>query len=82
MSPMIGALVVLAVGLASVHGHGYLLEPVARSSAWLVDQSFRSCCSYSNHMEMYCGGIQQQWNVHGEQIACEELVAIRSIGSF
>ena len=75
-------LVVLLVGLTSVHGHGYLLEPVARSSAWLVDQSFRSCCTYSNHMEMFCGGIQQQWNAHGEQIACEELASLSSLGYF
>ncbi|CAF1573925.1 unnamed protein product [Adineta steineri] len=49
----------------SVSGHGYLLEPVARSTAWLVDQSFRPCCTYSNHMEMFCGGITHQWSTHG-----------------
>jgi len=51
--------------LVSIYGHGYLLDPVARSSAWLVDQSFKQCCTYSNHMEMFCGGIQHQWNAHG-----------------
>ena len=51
--------------LVSVYGHGYLLDPVARSSAWMVDQSFRQCCTYNNHMEMYCGGIQTQWSTHG-----------------
>jgi len=41
------------------------LDPVARSSAWLVDSSFKDCCTYSNHMEMFCGGINHQWNQHG-----------------
>ena len=48
----------------SVNGHGYLFEPVARSSAWLVDRSFKQCCTYANHMEMFCGGIGHQWNVN------------------
>jgi hypothetical protein len=51
--------------LVSIHGHGYLLDPVARSSAWLVDQSSRQCCTYNDHMGMYCGGLQHQWNLHG-----------------
>ncbi|CAF1289427.1 unnamed protein product [Adineta ricciae] len=49
----------------AISGHGYLINPPARSSAWLVDQSFRQCCTYSNHMEMFCGGTQHQWATHG-----------------
>ncbi|UJR14528.1 hypothetical protein I4U23_001524 [Adineta vaga] len=49
----------------SIYGHGYLLEPVARSSAWLVDASFRQCCTWPQHMEMFCGGLGHQWNVNG-----------------
>ncbi|CAF1008607.1 unnamed protein product [Rotaria sp. Silwood1] len=65
MIMMLGLLYILACCFVSIHGHGYLLDPVARSSAWLVDQSFKQCCTYPNHMEMFCGGTQHQWNVHG-----------------
>ncbi|CAF4542593.1 unnamed protein product [Rotaria sp. Silwood2] len=51
--------------LISINGHGYLFEPVARSSAWLVDPSFKKCCTYSGHMEMFCGGVGHQWNTNG-----------------
>jgi hypothetical protein len=61
---MLGLLFFLTSCLVSISGHGYLLDPPARSTAWTVDQSFRQCCTYPNHMEMYCGGIQHQWNVH------------------
>jgi hypothetical protein len=65
MVSMLGSLLVLTTCVAVIHGHGYLLEPVARSSAWLIDASFRQCCTYSNHMEMFCGGLQHQWNNQG-----------------
>ena len=65
MATMLRILFFLTSCLISIYGHGYLIDPVARSSGWLVDQSFRQCCTYSNHMEMFCGGIQHQWNTHG-----------------
>jgi len=49
------------------HGHGYLADPPARSSAWLFDNDFASCCQYYNHMEMYCGGAYYQWVVNGKR---------------
>ena len=49
------------------HGHGYLADPPARSSAWLFDSDFLSCCQYYNHAEMFCGGIDHQWLVHGRK---------------
>lgn len=51
--------------LTSINGHGYLFEPIARSSAWLVDPDFKACCSYESHMEMFCGGVGHQWNSNG-----------------
>jgi len=70
---MLRLLVFLTSCLVAVYGHGYLIDPVARSSAWMVDQSFKQCCTYSNHMEMFCGGIQHQWNVHkGKCSICGE----------
>lgn len=48
------------------HGHGYLADPPARSSAWLFDSDFVECCSYYNHMEMFCGGTYYQWIVNGK----------------
>ncbi len=47
------------------NAHGYLADPPARSSAWLFDNSFISCCQYFNHMEMNCGGVSHQWAVEG-----------------
>lgn len=47
------------------HAHGYLADPPARSSAWLSDNDFASCCQYYNHVEMFCGGAHQQWIVNG-----------------
>ena len=55
--------------LISIDAHGYLFEPVARSSAWLVDPAFKECCTYSGHMEMFCGGIGHQWNNNGLYLA-------------
>lgn len=66
MGKLLGVFLSLSIYIVSVHSHGYLLDPVARSSAWLVDPTFRQCCTYSNHMEMFCGGIQHQWNSQGE----------------
>ncbi len=65
MATILRKLFFLTFCLISINGHGYLLDPVARSSAWLVDPSFRQCCTYSDHMGMYCGGLQTQWNTHG-----------------
>jgi hypothetical protein len=48
------------------YGHGYLADPPARSSAWLFDNDFASCCQYYNHMEMYCGGAYYQWVINGK----------------
>ncbi len=62
---MLGLLFFLTSCLVSITGHGYLLNPVARSTAWLVDPSFQECCTYTDHMAMYCGGLQTQWNVNG-----------------
>ncbi|CAF3625173.1 unnamed protein product [Rotaria sp. Silwood1] len=70
---MFGFLVLFPYFLISVYGHGYLFEPVARSSAWLVDSSFRQCCTWPNHMEMFCGGMGHQWNVNdGKCSICGE----------
>ncbi|CAF4152216.1 unnamed protein product [Rotaria magnacalcarata] len=58
---MFNIFIVFAFYLSSINGHGYLFDPVARSSAWLIDPSFKECCAYSSHMEMFCGGVGQQW---------------------
>jgi predicted carbohydrate-binding protein with CBM5 and CBM33 domain len=52
------------------HGHGYLADPPARSSAWLFDKDFAACCQYYSHAEMFCGGAHHQWNVNGKDIFC------------
>jgi hypothetical protein len=70
---MFGLLVLFSYCLITIYGHGYLYEPVARSSAWLVDSSFRQCCTWPQHMEMFCGGLGHQWNVNdGKCSICGE----------
>jgi hypothetical protein len=51
------------------YGHGYLADPPARSSAWLFDSDFTSCCQYYNHMEMFCGGAYYQWIINGKHLS-------------
>ena len=65
MTTVLGLLFAFTSCFVSIYGHGYLFDPVARSSAWLIDQSFKQCCTYYDHMAMYCGGLQHQWNVNG-----------------
>ncbi|UJR32265.1 hypothetical protein I4U23_019730 [Adineta vaga] len=62
---MFNLLILFSFYLISIDAHGYLFEPIARSSAWLTDPSFKDCCTYSGHMEMFCGGIGHQWNNNG-----------------
>lgn len=63
---LLSLLIVCSFCSLRIHGHGYLFEPIARSSAWLVDADFKACCSYESHMEMFCGGVGHQWNTNGE----------------
>ena len=65
MAIMFGLLLFLATYVLSINGHGYLLDPPARSTAWLVDPAFKGCCTYTDHMGMYCGGLQVQWSTNG-----------------
>ena len=53
--------------IRNTHGHGYLLDPPARSSAWLFDPDFKACCQHFNHYEMSCGGSYRQWTLNGEE---------------
>lgn len=62
---MLSLFVFLSSYLISINGHGYLFEPIARSSAWLIDPDFKACCTYPGHMEMFCGGVGHQWNTNG-----------------
>jgi len=45
--------------------HAYLIDPPARSSAWLVDESFFECCQEFDHNQMFCGGKVHQFDVNG-----------------
>ncbi len=65
---MLNLFILFSFYLISINAHGYLFEPIARSSAWLIDPSFKECCTYSGHMEMFCGGVGHQWNTNG--LAC------------
>ncbi|CAF3373475.1 unnamed protein product, partial [Rotaria sp. Silwood2] len=51
--------------IEQTYGHGYLADPPARSSAWLFDSDFKTCCTHYDHVQMFCGGTQHQWSVNG-----------------
>ena len=48
-----------------VNGHGYLIEPPSRASAWTVDPDFQKCCVEYNHNQMFCGGFSTHWEKNG-----------------
>ena len=54
-------------------GHGYLADPPARSSAWLFDSDFASCCSYYDHAQMFCGGVYNQWMRQSKDMFTESI---------
>ena len=58
-------LILLVLQIAGIYGHGYLADPIARSSAWLFDQDFAKCCTYYDHLQMSCGGMHRQWAANG-----------------
>ena len=62
--------IVLVLCIGGISGHGYLADPPARSSAWLFDQSFADCCTYHDHIQMFCGGMYRQWTVNGSENLC------------
>ncbi|XP_050667786.1 uncharacterized protein LOC126967385 [Leptidea sinapis] len=49
----------LLVVLVNVEGHGRLIEPPSRASAWRY--GFGTPHNYNDH-ELYCGGFTRQWN--------------------
>jgi hypothetical protein len=48
-----------------VSSHAFLADPPARSSAWLYHKEFEKCCTYYNHNQMFCGGIDKLWFKYG-----------------
>ncbi|XP_045121784.1 uncharacterized protein LOC123510572 [Portunus trituberculatus] len=58
----VGVLVVLAWALVGVRGHGRLIEPPGRSTAWRY--GFDTPHNYNDH-EIYCGGFANQWQRNG-----------------
>ncbi|CAL4060793.1 unnamed protein product, partial [Meganyctiphanes norvegica] len=45
-----------------IQGHGRLIQPPSRSSAWRY--GFTTPPNYNDH-ELYCGGYSRQWNING-----------------
>ena len=62
--------------------HGYLIDPPARSSAWLVDEDFVECCKEFNHNQMFCGGKNRQWNDNGGKCGVKETILICCVCCF
>lgn len=50
--------IVLCVIFPQVYGHGRLIEPPSRASAWRY--GFNTPHNYNDH-ELYCGGFTRQW---------------------
>ncbi len=57
--------ILLSTFIYTTQQHGYLIDPPARSSAWLVDEDFNECCQEFNHNQMFCGGKNHQWSDNG-----------------
>ncbi|OWR55034.1 putative eukaryotic translation initiation factor 3 theta subunit [Danaus plexippus plexippus] len=55
-------LAILVLLEKGVYGHGRLIEPPSRASAWRY--GFDTPHNYNDH-ELYCGGFTRQWNKNG-----------------
>ncbi|KAG6464063.1 uncharacterized protein LOC115452786 [Manduca sexta] len=53
---------VLAISWGTANGHGRLIEPPSRASAWRF--GFDTPHNYNDH-ELFCGGFTRQWNKNG-----------------
>lgn len=53
--------VMLLFETSDVLGHGRMLNPPARSSAWREDSRFPT---YYDDNQMFCGGFYTQWIVN------------------
>lgn len=53
---------VMACFVANGEGHGRLIEPPSRASAWRY--GFQTPPDYNDH-ELYCGGFTRQWKRNG-----------------
>ena len=49
----------------ATYQHGYMKEPPSRASAWLTDPYFKECCQNDKYTQMFCGGMNVQWNQNG-----------------
>ncbi|XP_016958859.1 uncharacterized protein LOC108030488 [Drosophila biarmipes] len=58
----IGLLFATSYSFMSCNGHGRLIEPPSRASAWRF--GFPTPPDYNDH-ELYCGGFTRQWKVNG-----------------
>lgn len=58
-----GIMCVLLVQVTEIAGHGRLLQPVARTSAWRKWASLFP--AYYNDNQMFCGGVATQWQKNG-----------------
>ncbi|XP_042873807.1 uncharacterized protein LOC122254270 [Penaeus japonicus] len=58
----VGVAAVLLWAAVGVQGHGRLIEPPSRSSAWRY--GFNTPPNYNDH-EIYCGGYARQWQRNG-----------------
>ncbi|XP_043064454.1 uncharacterized protein LOC108100432 isoform X2 [Drosophila ficusphila] len=58
----IGFCFAISICFITCHGHGRLIEPPSRASAWRF--GFQTKPDYNDH-ELYCGGFTRQWNRNG-----------------
>ncbi|CAK1541798.1 unnamed protein product [Leptosia nina] len=59
MNVIWSGLALLFIVTVEVNGHGRLIEPPSRASAWRY--GFDTPHNYNDH-ELYCGGFTRQWN--------------------
>ena len=64
MKLLIALSIIVLLEVAEISGHGRLVDPPARSTAWREFGTSAFPPEYTDH-EMFCGGFGVQWNIHG-----------------
>lgn len=62
MNMLLKSILFISCLVAGISGHGRLLDPPARSSAWREDP-VRFPMFYDDN-QMFCGGFFTQWTTH------------------
>ena len=62
---------VVILNIIEINCHGWLRKPIARSSAWKIDNRFPA---YYSDNQMFCGGFDTQWSKNGKNLELLSLI--------